>query len=114
MEGVWDKFKENNKVVPLPKALLALTQQPDFTKLASLSLEKMNLENVFVHIQVCKQMQVLYLTGNHITTKDLKYMVFLPKLRKVDLSSNGIYYLPEKRHLEHNLENLEFVLLHKN
>lgn len=98
----------------IPKFLAGLMLQPDFTKLTMLCLEKMNLETVFVHIKECKQIQALYLAGNHVITKDLKYMIYLPKLRKIDLSSNRIYYLPKKEDLEANLKHLEFVLLHKN
>lgn len=41
-------------------------------------------------------------------------MIFLPKLRKVDLSYNNIHYLPEKEKLAKHLKHLEFVMLHQN
>ena len=55
----------------------------------------------------------LYLKGNRVITRDLVLIEHLTSLRKVDLSSNEIHFLPEATKMQ-KLESLESLLLHKN
>ena len=58
-------------------------------------------------------MTALYLKGNRVITRDLVEIQHLKKLRKVDLSSNCIHFLPDPDKLA-ELKDLEYLQLHKN
>jgi Leucine-rich repeat len=52
-------------------------------------------------------------SGNKIITRDLPYICHLKKLVKLDISNNGIHFLPGREKFE-ALENLHFLLLDRN
>ena len=78
-----------------------------------LVLENHKLENIFEWLRPCINLIGLYLKGNRVITRDLVQIQHLVNLRKVDLSSNGIHFLPEAAKLR-RLSKLESLLLHKN
>ena len=78
-----------------------------------LVLENLKLEKIFEYLQPCKGLIGLYLKRNRVITRDLVQIEHLTSLRKVDLSSNEIHFLPDAEKLV-RLVNLESLLLHKN
>ena len=78
-----------------------------------LILEKCNVETIFEYLRPCRNLIALYLKGNRVITRDLVQIQHLVNLRKVDLSSNGIHFLPEEEYLM-KLGKLEYLQLHKN
>ena len=71
------------------------------------------METIFEFLRPCKSLIALYLKGNRVITRDLVQIQHLVSLRKVDLSSNGIHFLPEEDKLA-KLVKLEYLQLHKN
>ena len=68
---------------------------------------------MFQLLKPCQQLQALFLGNNRIITRDIHFVKFLSKLRKLDLSANEISFLPGQNVLK-NLTRLEFLLLHQN
>lgn len=78
------------------KVIKELRVRPDFRDITVLSLEKQGIEKIFEILTPCTHLQALFLHGNHIMTRDLCYIVNVGQsLRKLDLSSNRIYFLPD-------------------
>jgi len=86
---------------------------PFFDRITVLVLEDRSIEQIFQYLQPCQLLRAVFLKNNRIITRDLTYMTLLKSLRKVDLSNNGIHFLPEAYQLT-RLEKLEFLLLHQN
>lgn len=78
-----------------------------------LVLENHQLENIISMLRPCKNLIGLYLKGNSVITRDLVQIEHLTSLRKLDLSNNGIHFLPEAQKMQ-RLVNLESLLLHDN
>ena len=88
--------------------------RPDFRQITVLSLEKQGIEKIFEMLSGCQQLQALFLHGNHIMTRDLCYIMNVGQsLRKLDLSNNRIYFLPDYSTF-YQMVALEFLLLQNN
>ena len=114
LEGMWDIFFEIHQKSKMPHRIVRdLLKEPKFTKLTVISIEKKGIERIFEFLKPCKRLQALFVTGNRIITRDLKYLHHITTLRKLDLSYNGIHFLPEREEMI-RLIKLEFLFLHQN
>ena len=112
LEGMWDIFFENHKKTKRPHRIInIILKEPKFEKLTVISIENQGVERLFEFLKPCKRLQALFVTGNKIITRDLKYLHHIKSLRKLDLSHNGIHFLPE-REMMTDLIKLEFLFLH--
>jgi len=68
---------------------------PNLRNLTVLHLEQQNITKIFYVLRQCQQLQALYLAKNRIGARDITFMKVLPKLRKLDLSSNQLHFMPE-------------------
>ena len=93
--------------------LIEIRLLPIYLNIRVLVLENLNLEKIFEFLQPCSNLIGLYLKGNRIITRDLIQIEHLKQLRKVDLSKNGIHYLPDEDKML-QLGKLESLLMHKN
>ena len=111
---MWDMFIEESwRRHQVPKVMREIQKQPIYNRMTVLILEKCNLETIFEYLRPCKSLIALYLKGNRVITRDLVQIQNLVNLRKVDLSSNGIHFLPDEDKLC-RLRKLEYLILHKN
>lgn len=86
---------------------------PHGAQLKQLCLENQNLEQIFRFIKHCQQLHAVFVSGNRIITRDLPYICHLEKLVKLDISNNGIHFLPSQEKFD-ALQNLQFLLLDHN
>lgn len=114
LDPIWDDMVNQSRrryaVNPMLKEICRL---PIFSNMKVLVLENLKLEKIFEYLQPCKSLIGLYLKRNRVITRDLVQIEHLTSLRKVDLSSNEIHFLPDAEKLV-RLVNLESLLLHKN
>lgn len=73
-----------------------MVHTPTAPSLLQLVIENQKIEQVFHFITACVNLRAVFLSGNKIITRDLPYMCKLTSLVKVDISNNGIHFLPEK------------------
>ena len=97
----------------MPKLIKQVLNTPDFKLLKAIKIENQGLERVLEHLVQCIDLRALFLKGNRIITRDLPYVTFMTKLRKLDLSNNNIFFLPDYQQMQ-TLKNLEFLFLHEN
>ena len=111
---MWDVFFDiHTKSKDPPRIISLVMHEPKFTKLTVISIERKGIERIFEYLRPCKRLLALYVTGNRIITRDLKHLHHISSLRKLDLSYNGIHFLPEVEQMK-SLINLEYLLLHEN
>ena len=109
---MWDIFFDiHMKQKQPPRIVSMLLEEPKFTKLTVIVIERKGIERIFEYLRPCKRLLALYVTGNKIITRDLKYLHHISSIRKLDLSHNGIHFLPEVEQMQ-TLTRLEFLLLH--
>ena len=74
-----------------------MTSCTQYDQIRVLSLRDLQLTAVFKHIwRRCENLQLLFLGGNHITSRDItENMHKMPQLVKIDLSSNNLKYFPK-------------------
>lgn len=96
LENLWQEFHEEHKKSKIvPKVILMIQEVPNLLNLTVLQLEQQNIKKIFYVLKPCQQLQALYLAKNRIGARDITFMKVLPKLRKLDLSSNQLHFMPE-------------------
>ena len=114
LDPIWDEMVDQGRQrYATNPILLEIRSLPIYQHMKVLVLEKLNLEKIFEFLQPCTGLVGLSLKGNRVITRDLAQIEHLTNLRKVDLSSNGIHFLPDAPKL-HKLVSLESLSLHKN
>ena len=95
--------------------LLKMTSCSSFENIKVLSLRDLQLTTVFAYISKCVNLQILFLSGNRISTVDIKkHMCKLKSVRKLDLSLNNLVDLPHEPSYFEKMESLEFLVLNDN
>ena len=96
LDHMWDVFFDiHMKQKQPPRIVSMLMEEPKFLRLTVIAIECKGIERIFEYLKPCKKLLALYVTGNKIITRDLKYLHHISSLRKLDLSHNGIHFLPE-------------------
>jgi len=114
LEPVWDLFiEESRRRLSVSYIIKELYQYPLLHRITVLNLERHGLERIFEYLKPCVNLIALYLKHNKVITRDLVQIQHLSSLRTVDLSSNRVHFIPDAEHLA-KLQNLEYLLLHKN
>jgi Leucine-rich repeat (LRR) protein len=68
--------------------LLQLTDCDHLDQIKVISLRNKQLRQVFQLLCSCSNIQIAYLQGNAISSKDLEFMKGMHSLRRLDLSNN--------------------------
>jgi hypothetical protein len=110
---LFETFQEQHYQSKLIPACIEELRTVASIRLTVLKLEHQRQSNVFESLKECVSLNELFLSGNHIQTRDLALVRHLIKLRKLDLSHNQISFLPDAASFA-PLSRLVFLLLHNN
>ena len=109
LDDVWEHFIEEGwNRQRIPSLIRELHEWPIFERMTVLVLERQGIEKIFEYLRPCVSLIALYLKGNRVITRDLVQIQHLVNLRKVDLSSNEIHFLPDFEKLA-KLKKLEYL-----